>query len=133
MAFEERIDVQTELHEVRTSALKNFEEKGFPTNQENKSYFEERPYFDTLNRLKKVTVYEFQSDTFISYTDFYYWQGQFIKMRNDIAGSGKMKGIAYYKFKGEKLLDSASVLMKAISVDSVLRRANDYKIRFDKP
>ncbi|GEL10276.1 Iron-regulated ABC transporter permease protein SufD [Flavobacterium glycines] len=34
MAFEERIDVQTELHEVRTSALKNFEEKGFPTKKE---------------------------------------------------------------------------------------------------
>jgi Fe-S cluster assembly protein SufD len=31
MAFEEQIDVQSELHDVRTSALKNFEEKGFPT------------------------------------------------------------------------------------------------------
>ena len=34
MAFEERVDVQTELHEVRTSALKNFETKGFPTKKE---------------------------------------------------------------------------------------------------
>ncbi|WP_026713006.1 Fe-S cluster assembly protein SufD [Flavobacterium daejeonense] len=34
MAFEERVDVQTELHDVRTSALKNFEEKGFPTKKE---------------------------------------------------------------------------------------------------
>ena len=29
-----RVDVQTELHDVRTSALKNFEEKGFPTKKE---------------------------------------------------------------------------------------------------
>jgi Fe-S cluster assembly protein SufD len=34
MAFEERVDVQTELHDVRTSALKNFENKGFPTKKE---------------------------------------------------------------------------------------------------
>ena len=34
MALEERIDVQSELHNVRTSALKNFETKGFPTNKE---------------------------------------------------------------------------------------------------
>lgn len=31
MAFEERVDVQTELHDVRTLAIKNFEDKGFPT------------------------------------------------------------------------------------------------------
>ena len=34
MAFEARVDVQSELHDVRTSALKNFEEKGFPTKKE---------------------------------------------------------------------------------------------------
>lgn len=34
MAFEERIDVQSELHDIRTSALKNFETKGFPTKKE---------------------------------------------------------------------------------------------------
>ena len=34
MAFEERVDVQTELHDVRTSALKNFENKGFPTKKD---------------------------------------------------------------------------------------------------
>lgn len=34
MAFEERIDVHSELHEVRTSAIKNFENKGFPTKKE---------------------------------------------------------------------------------------------------
>lgn len=34
MAFEEKVDVATELHDVRTSALKNFETKGFPTKKE---------------------------------------------------------------------------------------------------
>jgi len=34
MAFEERIDVHSELHDVRTSAIKNFEDKGFPTKKE---------------------------------------------------------------------------------------------------
>ena len=34
MAFEERVDVHSQLHDVRTSALKNFENKGFPTKKE---------------------------------------------------------------------------------------------------
>jgi len=34
MAFEEQIDVLSELHDVRTSAIKNFENKGFPTKKE---------------------------------------------------------------------------------------------------
>ncbi len=34
MAFEERIDVHSELHDVRTAAIKNFENKGFPTKKE---------------------------------------------------------------------------------------------------
>jgi Fe-S cluster assembly protein SufD len=34
MAFEERIDVNSDLHQVRTSAIKNFENKGFPTKKE---------------------------------------------------------------------------------------------------
>jgi Fe-S cluster assembly protein SufD len=34
MAFEERIDVNSDLHDVRTSAIKNFENKGFPTKKE---------------------------------------------------------------------------------------------------
>jgi Fe-S cluster assembly protein SufD len=34
MAFEERIDVQSDLHDVRIKALKNFENKGFPTKKE---------------------------------------------------------------------------------------------------
>ena len=34
MAFEERIDVHSELHDVRTAAIKNFEDKGFPSKKE---------------------------------------------------------------------------------------------------
>ncbi len=34
MAFEERIDFHLELHEVRSQAIKNFENKGFPTKKE---------------------------------------------------------------------------------------------------
>ncbi|MBP7396736.1 MAG: Fe-S cluster assembly protein SufD [Flavobacterium sp.] len=34
MAFEEKIDVQTDLHDIRTAAIKNFENKGFPTKKE---------------------------------------------------------------------------------------------------
>lgn len=34
MAFEEKVDVTTQLHDIRTSAIKNFENKGFPTKKE---------------------------------------------------------------------------------------------------
>ena len=34
MAFEERVDVDSDLHDVRTEAFKNFEEKGFPTKKD---------------------------------------------------------------------------------------------------
>ena len=34
MAFEEKIDVKTDLHDIRTAAIKNFENKGFPTKKE---------------------------------------------------------------------------------------------------
>lgn len=34
MAFEEKIDVNSHLHDIRTSAIKNFENKGFPTKNE---------------------------------------------------------------------------------------------------
>jgi Fe-S cluster assembly protein SufD len=34
MAFEAGVDVQTELHDVRTAAIKNFENKGFPTKKD---------------------------------------------------------------------------------------------------
>ncbi|MGN6401955.1 MAG: hypothetical protein ACTHMD_15965 [Flavisolibacter sp.] len=107
-------------------------ERGFPANQKNKSYFEERPYFDSSGRLKKVAVYEFRSDSFINYTDYYYRQGQFIKMRNDIAGSGKILGIAYYIFNGNKIIDSATALMQPIPGDTLLRRALNFRKKFEK-
>ncbi len=34
MAFEERIDTSSDLHNIRTNAIKNFEDKGFPTKKE---------------------------------------------------------------------------------------------------
>ena len=34
MAFEEHVDVDSDLHEIRTQAIKNFENKGFPTKKE---------------------------------------------------------------------------------------------------
>lgn len=34
MAFEERVDVDSDLHDVRTEAFKNFESKGFPTKKD---------------------------------------------------------------------------------------------------
>ena len=34
MAFEEQIDVNNDLHDIRTMAIKNFEVKGFPTKKE---------------------------------------------------------------------------------------------------
>lgn len=34
MAFEEQIDVHSELHDLRIEAIKNFENKGFPTKKE---------------------------------------------------------------------------------------------------
>jgi Fe-S cluster assembly protein SufD len=34
MAFEEKIDAHSELHELRSHAIKNFENKGFPTKKE---------------------------------------------------------------------------------------------------
>lgn len=34
MAFEEKVDVTADLHDIRTKAIKTFEEKGFPTKKE---------------------------------------------------------------------------------------------------
>lgn len=107
--------------------------RGFPSNQKGRSYFEERPYFDSLDRLKKVTVYEFRSDSFISYTHYYYRQERFFKMRQEVTGSGKVRGMAYYIFKGDQLIDSSSVLLKPIEVDTMIKRAAAYSRKFRKP
>lgn len=34
MAFEEQVDVNADLHDIRTAAIRTFEEKGFPTKKE---------------------------------------------------------------------------------------------------
>ena len=34
MAFEERVDIDSELHDIRTLAIQNFENKGFPTKKD---------------------------------------------------------------------------------------------------
>jgi hypothetical protein len=109
------------------------QQRGFPTNQKDKSYFEERPYLDSSGRLKKVTVYEYRGDSFISWADYHYWRGRFIKMRNDVAGSGQMIGIAYYIFNDDKLIDSSVAFLKPIPADTLLKRANAFRLRFEKP
>jgi Fe-S cluster assembly protein SufD len=72
MAFEERIDVHSELHDVRTSAIKNFENKGFPTKKDEawkytslnailKNDFTVFPKQDTaieFNQVKKYFLHE---------------------------------------------------------------------------
>ena len=72
MAFEERVDVHSELHDVRTSAIKNFEDKGFPTKKDEawkytslnailKNDFTVFPKQDTaieFNQVKKYFLHE---------------------------------------------------------------------------
>lgn len=64
MAFEERVDVTTELHDIRTEAIKNFEIKGFPTKKE------EAWKYTSLNAVLKndFTVFPKQENT-INYPD----------------------------------------------------------------
>ncbi len=64
MAFEERIDVHSELHDVRTEAIKNFENKGFPTKKE------EAWKYTSLNAILKndFTVFP-KTDNNIQYSD----------------------------------------------------------------
>ncbi len=64
MAFEERIDVHSELHDLRTLALKNFEDKGFPTKKD------EAWKYTSLNAILKndFTVFPKQ-DTTIEYNE----------------------------------------------------------------
>ncbi|PRZ26316.1 Fe-S cluster assembly protein SufD [Flavobacterium granuli] len=64
MAFEERIDVHSELHDVRTEAIKNFENKGFPTKKE------EAWKYTSLNAILKndFTVFP-KAESNIQYSD----------------------------------------------------------------
>jgi len=59
IALEERVDVHSELHDVRTLALKNFEDKGFPTKKD------EAWKYTSLNAILKndFTVFPKQDNT----------------------------------------------------------------------
>jgi Fe-S cluster assembly protein SufD len=64
MAFEERIDVHSELHDVRTAAIKNFENKGFPTKKE------ESWKYTSLNAILKNDFSVFpKTENTIQYSD----------------------------------------------------------------
>ena len=64
MAFEEKIDVTSDLHDIRTGAIKNFEIKGFPTKKD------EAWKYTSLNAVLKndFTVFPKQENV-ISFTD----------------------------------------------------------------
>jgi Fe-S cluster assembly protein SufD len=51
MAFEERVDVLSAVHDIRTKALKNFEHKGFPTKKE------ESWKYTSLNAILKISPF----------------------------------------------------------------------------
>ncbi len=64
MAFEEKIDVTSELHDIRTSAIKNFETKGFPTKKE------EAWKYTSLNSILKNDFSVFpKTETLIEFSD----------------------------------------------------------------
>ena len=48
MAFENKIDVEHPVHDIRSEAFKNFEEKGFPTKKE------EAWKYTSLKALQKI-------------------------------------------------------------------------------
>jgi Fe-S cluster assembly protein SufD len=64
MAFEEKIDVTSDLHDIRTQAIKTFEQKGFPSKKE------EAWKYTSLNSVLKNDFSVFpKQDNEISYTD----------------------------------------------------------------
>jgi len=56
MAFENNVDVEHSVHDVRTAAMKNFETKGFPSKKE------EAWKYTSLNSLQKVDFSIFPKD-----------------------------------------------------------------------
>jgi len=64
MAFEERVDVTSELHDIRTEAIKNFEAKGFPSKKE------EAWKYTSLNAVLKNDFSVFpKEENVINYSD----------------------------------------------------------------
>jgi len=64
MAFEDNIDVEHPVHDVRLAAIKNFEDKGFPSKKE------EAWKYTSLNSLQKVDFSIFpKEDNAIEYKD----------------------------------------------------------------
>lgn len=64
MAFEERVDVNSDLHDIRTQAIKNFENRGFPTKKE------EAWKYTSLNAVLKNDFSVFpKKDNAINFTD----------------------------------------------------------------
>ena len=64
MAFENKVDVEDPVHEIRLNAIKNFEARGFPTNKE------EAWKYTSLRKLEKVnfSVFPKKSQT-LEYRD----------------------------------------------------------------
>jgi Fe-S cluster assembly protein SufD len=64
MAFENNVDVEHPVHDVRTAAIKNFEEKGFPSKKE------EAWKYTSLNSLQKIdfSIFPKQENT-LEYKD----------------------------------------------------------------
>lgn len=64
MAFENNVDVEHPVHDVRTEAIKNFENKGFPSKKE------EAWKYTSLNSLQKIDFSIFpKQDNAIEYKD----------------------------------------------------------------
>jgi Fe-S cluster assembly protein SufD len=64
MAFEERVDVTSALHDIRTEAIKNFEAKGFPSKKE------EAWKYTSLNAVLKNDFSVFpKEENVINYSD----------------------------------------------------------------
>jgi len=64
MAFENNVDVENPVHDIRTDAIKNFETKGFPTKKE------EAWKYTSLNSLRKIDFSLFpKTENTIEYKD----------------------------------------------------------------
>ncbi len=64
MAFENNVDVTTRVHDIRTEAIKTFEEKGFPTKKD------EAWKYTSLNKLVKTDFSVFpKHDNSLEYSD----------------------------------------------------------------